>query len=151
MRVASLLLIGLAGCSYRGGFEMAGVGPHPPVRTQLGCLDLGVGMHHITSASAPVLRYGFGNRCDHRIRLELASLNVVGRAADGTAIPLVARDGGWLGPRDLGARWFAREVIRYQPAVGPLRKLHEVCIEVGRLHGPVTGDRWLCVSMGEQS
>lgn len=144
-RIAVVVLV--AACAYKqGSFHMAGVGSHPPERVQLGCLDLGIGLDHYDDKPAsPALRIGLGNGCDERIRVNLASLVVRGRDHAGNEVALAPVDAGWLGPRHLGARWWAREIIHYAPAT-PVA-LREVCVDVARVHTTDVAEHWLCVNV----
>ena len=127
------LLLCIAACSYdRGDFKITWVGQFPANRMTIGCLDLGVGLDPHSTKHVPKLRYAFGNGCDHRIRLDLAAVKVEGRDRAGRPVALRAIDAGWLGPRNLSARWFAHEVIAYEPVEDAA--LGAVCVDVGGIH-----------------
>lgn len=145
----ALVVVVLAGCGYkRGSFYMDGVGSHPPKRVSLGCLDLGIGLDHFDPKPAsPALRIAVANGCDDRIRVNLAALHVEGRDDAGNRTVLAPVNAPWLGPRNLGARWWAREVIHYAPAQKPVAELTHVCVDVARVHATDIAEHWLCVSL----
>lgn len=144
-----VVLVSLVGCGYnQGAFDAAGIGAHPPARVQLGCLDIGVGLHDRSSARAPTLRVGLGNGCDHRIRIDLASIRAEGRDGRGNRVALAPYPAEWMNARELGARWHARELITYAPIGDAPPVLREVCFDVGKVNTAHVVDHWLCLAMG---
>lgn len=139
-----MILLGTA-CGYRqGAFAVTALGEFPPVRTTVGCLDLGVGLDPESTRRAPRIRYAFGNGCDHRIRLDLAAIRVEGRDREGRPVALQARNAAWAGVRHLSARWFARELILYEPVDDVA--LGAVCIDISGLYEG-SGTRLMCLEV----
>jgi hypothetical protein len=141
----------LCGCgiSYdAGSYRVRGLGEVPPARVAFECLDLGVGLDPSTSSRFPSVRYQLGNGCDRPIRVDVSTIRAEGRDIHGTRVALAPLDAGWMAPRELSPRWFARELIRYEPVAGPADVLREVCVDVGRVHeGHGVGEHWLCLPL----
>lgn len=145
-RMLMLGTLALAGCSYSGTFEMTGGVTFPAQRTTLGCVDLGVGPHRTSRRSAPVVDLMVGNRCDHRVPLDLTTLRVHGRTLGGDVVVLAPLEPRRLADVELAGRWMAREVIELD--VGPDEvRVHEICVDVGAIERSAqVGERWLCMA-----
>jgi hypothetical protein len=65
-------LIVIAGCSYHAGSYGDLRGSWPGTRVELGCVELAV-----ARGEGSVIEYAFGNRCDHHVLLDLASVRVM--------------------------------------------------------------------------
>jgi hypothetical protein len=121
----------MAGCSYHAGAYRDLRGPWPGTRVELGCVEMSVWRDE-----GSVITYAFGNKCDHRVLLDLASVRVM---SDG----VVQRA---YDPRDeihaamLPANFLGRESIEYQPGGSQL------CVDVGGVNGSIARtERWVCL------
>lgn len=140
-----------AGCSYHAGSFRGPWSEFPSQRVTLGCVDLAVGRDDRGYARGPVVEYAFGNRCDHRVELDLASLRVVSRGVDGELRPLVAYDPRReLRPLPLIALSSGSESIEYRDAYDTPAAAHaSICIDVGgAVAGVARTERWLCTGGG---
>jgi hypothetical protein len=143
-----LVAVLVSGCSYHAGTFRDHSGPWPGTQTTLGCIDLAVGQvvdRH--SVSGTVVAYGVGNRCEHRVVVDLASVRVVARSEDGRAVSLSAYDPhGELRPELLNALWSGRAKILYYH-YGDDSGLTSICVDVGRIDRSVAPtERWICTS-----
>jgi len=122
------LAIACAGCAYGAGsyHDLLSPGPAwPGARVELACLDVAIEPVHDAVAPDPVIALRFGNRCDHRVVVDLAAVRVTtGDVALAPHDPDRA-----LLPRALPARWTGDETIAYEPAGATSR----VCVDVGAL------------------
>jgi hypothetical protein len=132
----------IAGCAYRPGSFTDFSGPFPHTRTTVGCVDIGVGFGRTDHGA--VVAYELGNRCDRSVVLDLATVRVVGRDADGRERPLSPFD-----PRDeihpvpLPARWWGGEQIAYNDT--ETTPLVTVCVDVGGIDASQPrAERWVC-------
>jgi hypothetical protein len=131
-----------AGCAYHPGSFTSLAGDFPHTRTTVGCVDVGVGFGRTDHGA--VVAYEFGNRCDRNITLDLATVHVVGRDADGHERPLVAFDPREeIRPLPLAARWWGEEQIAYTDAEST--PLVAVCVEIGGLDASrPRAEQWVC-------
>jgi hypothetical protein len=139
-----VLLVGA--CSYHAGSFADWTGRFPGEQLTIGCIDLAVGPAFDVHAEGPVIAYGFGNHCTHAVTLDLASVRVIGRDADGTERTLRAFDPAYeIRPLPLDALWAGRERIAY---VDPhAESLISVCVDVGGVDASVARtERWVCNS-----
>lgn len=135
-----LLALALAACGYQpGSFQY----PHALAtgqRATLGCLDVSVALRRHTDHAA-LVEYDFGNRCDGPSPVDLAAVRVIGRTADGRAVPLAPYDpDGEIRPLPLDGRATGHEAIAYQ-ATGQAR-VTQVCVDAAAIAhdaGP-----WMC-------
>jgi len=137
-----LLLLVLAGCSYKAGSYSDFRGPFPGLRQTLGCIDLAVGRSGDPSADGPAVSYAFGNRCVHPVTIDLATIHAIGHDTDGVAHPMVALDPQReLQPLPLDALFFGRETIEYSARV----PVNDICVDIGGINGdePRT-ESWVC-------
>jgi hypothetical protein len=155
VHVRSLAVVAaVAACSYTPGsyhstwLNLIEPGYAFPVhRATLGCIDLAVGRVDQSYATGPVIEYGFGNRCDRRVPVDLVSLRVIARGADGSERALVAYD-----PRrelrvlPLVARMAGVERIEYRDPIDPRAPLDgPICVDVGGVDASMPrAERWLC-------
>jgi hypothetical protein len=156
MRRATTLMALLGGCgiSYdAGSYRVRGIGPFPPTRVTLDCLDLGIGLDPAGSRRFPQVRYQLGNGCERAIRVDLSSVRAEGRDVQGNRVALMPMaDPSWVAPRELAARWFARELIAYEPVSGPADPLREICLDVGQVNAARGGtEHWVCLAVGGAS
>ncbi len=127
MRWAILLV---AGCAYHPGSYRDYSGPWPGAHVELDCVELSV-----ARGEGSVIQYAFGNRCDHRVLLDLASVRVT---ADGV-LQRAFDPRGEIRPLMLPAHFLGREQIEYQPGG------QQMCIDVGGINGSIARtERWLC-------
>ena len=104
------------------------------------CLDLAIERKPIAPRGRVVLAYAFGNRCDQPAVVDLSSVRIVGRSADGTPIALAAHDPRrQIRPARLDGRSVGRESIVYARAVA----VHDVCLDVAAI-AHVSPSQWLC-------
>ena len=123
-------LILIAGCSYRAGSYADLRGPWPGTRVELECVELSVWRDE-----GNVITYGFGNRCDHRVLLDLASVRVM---SDGV-VQRAYDPRGEIQAAMLPAKFLGRESIEYQPGGARL------CVDVGGVNGSIARtERWVC-------
>src|SRR5690242_722449 len=81
MRIA-LLACALVGCAYTPGSFALAENTFPGQRATVGCLDVAVD-RRADLPIGPVIGYQFANRCDHPVTIDLGSVAVVGRGAEG--------------------------------------------------------------------
>ena len=151
----SLVLLAISACTYapgsyrppwllnaaQGGYEF------PVYRATLGCIDLAIGRVDQSYTTGPVIEYGFGNRCDRRVPLDLSSVRVVAHDLDGGARELVAYD-----PRHelralpVIARMAGVERIEYRDPNAPRAPIDgPICIDVGGADASIARtEHWLC-------
>ncbi len=132
----------LAACyAYEPG-SFRGREDFPGKRVELGCLDLAVAQIERPEAPGTVVQYTFGNRCDHRVGVDLATVSARGTTASGAQIPLVAFDPrGELRPIEMIARWGGRERIAYRGA----EPVVAVCVDVGGVDQTIARrENWVC-------
>jgi hypothetical protein len=125
-----------AGCVYRAGSyqDVYYLEPWSGARVELACLEVAIDRVHDAVAPDPVISIGFGNRCDHRVVVDLGAVRVT---ADGSGeeLVLVPHDPNHeLVPRALSARWSGSERIAYEPS-GAGR----VCVDVSALERDAHG------------
>lgn len=130
------------GCAYRPGAFDALTGEFPHTRDTVGCVDVGVGFGRTDHGA--VVAYEFGNRCDRSVVLDLATVRVVGRDADGHERPLSAFDPREeIRPMPLAARWFGDEQIAYNDAA--TSPIVTVCVDIGGIDtSQPRAERWVC-------
>lgn len=140
--------VAIAGCSYHPGSFRDREGPWSGTRVSSGCLDLAVSSTEVIDGS-PVIAYSVGNRCDHKIDIDLGRLHVVARDSHGVATPLVAFDPrGELGPTELNALWSGHAQIAYRGA--PVQST-AICVAVDDTYGDAASsrlvdERWVCIA-----
>jgi hypothetical protein len=143
MRMA-VLTCALVGCAYQPGSFVHNTKEFAGSRATVGCLDISV-ERRLDMDEAAVLAYQFGNRCDHRVAIDLARLAVIGRDVDGTETRLAPYDPrSELVPLELDARFAGGEALAY-PASG--RALEYVCVDLATLARTGT-PLWSCFREG---
>jgi hypothetical protein len=132
----------VASCAYQPGSFRSECHTFAGQRWVTGCLDIAVERRPDLPRGDIVLAYTFGNRCDTATVVDLATVRVVGRGADGSLRPLAAYDPNreiesrWLDGRAVGA-----EVIAYTNSAG----LADVCVGADSIgQTAITG--WLCLA-----
>ncbi|HEX4423452.1 MAG TPA: hypothetical protein VH165_36335 [Kofleriaceae bacterium] len=112
--LATLATLGaLAGC-----FPTYQPGSFPVAAEPLGCLDVAVLATRRPEAAGPVAVVYLGNRCDHRVAIDLTRLTVVGGSDDGAQVAMIAFDPDReIAPRRLDALGVGEEWIEYHPVV----------------------------------
>ena len=117
-------------------------GAFPHVRDTVGCVDVGVGFGR--SDHGAVVAYEFGNRCDRGVLLDLATVRVVGRDADGHERPLAPFDPrGEIRVLPLAARWWGGEQIAYYDA--ETVPIVRVCVDIGGIdRSQPRAEHWVC-------
>ncbi len=137
-------LIAVGACVYQPGSFADVQGGFGGTRVRMGCLELAVGPATDPNVPGPIIAYDFGNRCEHAIDLDLASVHVIGRDTKGVDHELVANDPNHeIRVATLDARWMGREQIQYRgqsPAT-----LVSVCVDVGGANASIArSERWIC-------
>jgi len=133
------LACALIGCAYQPGSFAHAPKDFAGQRVTVGCLDLAVDRRADLSIG-PVLAYHFANRCDHPAMIDLASVAVVGRSADGRDLALRPFDPqAELHPVALDGRNVGGEAVAY-PAARPIL---ELCVDAATLVHD-RAPRWLC-------
>jgi hypothetical protein len=131
----------LVGCAYEPSSFSFMTRP-TGTRATIGCLDLAIAPRAAVSPERhPVLAYEFGNRCDSPVVVDLASMPVVGRAADGQSYALAPYDPhGEIREAVLDGRSYGSERIAYPSSV----ELIDVCVDAAAI-ARQTPAQWLCV------
>lgn len=134
----------LTGCAYHAGSFADGLGNFPGSRIARGCLDLAVGSGDL-HPTGPVVAYSFGNRCDRRVTVDLASVRARGREVDGSERDLVPYDpNAELRALPLNARGSGREQIEYRAPASD--QFASVCVDVGDIDHATPGvESWICI------
>lgn len=132
----------MGGCAYNGGSFTYGLSPFVGDRATVGCLDVAVVRRADLPAGGAALGYMFGNRCDHPMPLDLLSVNVIGRTADGREVELLPFDPGHdIRPLSIDGRTSGEEAIAYHNSAA----LTEVCVDVASIVHERPA-RWICMS-----
>jgi len=111
------------------------------------CLDLALERRPDLPNGSAVVRFAFGNRCDHPAVVDLGAAAVVGRTADGQHVTLTAYD-----PRHeiqlvrLDGRAVGREAIAF-PADTPIS---EICVDAASIAHASTA-QWMCLASRSQT
>ncbi len=137
-----------AGCSYKPSSFDYYWHPFAGQRLTGACLDLGIGRDDQGYTLGPVIGYTFGNRCEHRVTVDLASLRVVAHGIDGSVTPLHAYDpNAEIRPATLVALGAGQELIEYRDSAGtPAARTADVCVDIGAIEPESPrGERWVCV------
>src|SRR5580692_1907149 len=93
MRIALVLL--LAACGYRAGSFHDFFQPEhwDGTHVTLGCLDLAMtATTDVAVPDQPVVSFEFGNRCEHRVVVDLGAVHVVATNTHGQDVALIACD-----------------------------------------------------------
>ena len=140
MRIAAVVVAGLAGC-----FPTYQPGSFPVAAEQLGCLDVSVLATVRAEAVGPVVVVYLGNRCDHRIAIDLTRLAVVGGDDAGARTALAPYDPAHeITAAGLDARGVGEEWIEYQPPGGAAAAFAWLDVDVGRIAADEPGQvRWI--------
>jgi hypothetical protein len=135
----------LAACAYQPGSFHSVTRPFSGQQATIDCLDLSV-ERRVDRQTEAVLGFSFGNRCDHPVLVDLASVAVVGRTREGRELQLIAYDplhevrAIWLDGRAVGS-----EALAY-PTDAPLG---EICVDAASIiHAPAS--HWLCLASHSQ-
>ncbi len=146
MRAHAVACLALAGCAYQPGSFHSVMQDFPGKQATVECIDLAVERRPDLPNGSAVVRFAFGNRCDHPAIVDLASASVVGRTEDGDQVQLTAYD-----PRHeiqmmrIDGRAVGREALAY-PADTPIS---EICVDAGSIaHGP--SPQWMCLASRSQ-
>jgi len=141
-----LATILLASCAYQPSSFSSERDPFRGQRATADCLDVAVERQHAATAGATVLAYGFGNRCDRPVIVDLASANVIGRRTDGSSVVLRPYDPRreikplWLDGRSMG-----REALAYETGTDFV----DICVDVGSIARAQVSP-WLCFASQPQ-
>jgi hypothetical protein len=144
--VALVSGIALVGCLYVPRSYSFQTHPFVGKRVALACLDVAVALTDDDLATAPVVRYSFGNRCTHSAIVDLGAVRAVGIAADGTRVALSAYDPRHeVRPLAIDGWWRGSENIMYTTASGTPAPL-TVCVDVGAVEQTTAhAESWICM------
>jgi hypothetical protein len=133
------LLVVAAACSYAPA-------RWPKQPQTIGCIDLSVTPVAELYGRGPVVEYAFGNRCEHPVMIDLASVRAVGRDEHGDERTLAAFDPAHeIRPLPIDGVWAGREQIEYVAAFGSGQQFVELCVDVGGIDaGAPRTERWIC-------
>lgn len=141
--IGALTAIGmsiLAGCAYQADSFSYSREQFHGHQVTVGCLDLAIERRADLPTGDAVVGYEFGNRCDQPAVVDLASVGIIGRTADGHAIELVAFDPRReIRPSQIDGRAVGREAIAYSSSIA----IDSVCIDAASI-ARATPPRWLC-------
>lgn len=133
----------LAGCGYHPG-SFRGDHPFVGTRSTVSCLDLAIDRRADLVDSA-VLDYQFGNRCESPTTVDLANVDVIGRARDGTEVRLRPYDpDGELRALRLDGGRYGHEALAYNSSA----PITQVCVDAASIAHEEPA-RWVC--FGETS
>lgn len=138
----------LGGCAYHPGTLHDRTGEWPPTRTTTACLDLAFARHDRADTPGAVIAYRIGNRCDHRVVVDLASIRAVGRDGASREVALAPHDPRHeLRPLQLAALWSGEAEIAYGS-----EPVDSLCIDVAGIDRDARGgepERWVCFARRE--
>ena len=80
MRFALLALLA-GGCAYEAGTYRSAFADFAGQRATIDCLDIAVGRAADSIARGALVQISFGNRCDHRVTVDLVSMRAVAHGA----------------------------------------------------------------------
>ena len=137
VRIALALAL-VTGCAYDAGtFRTLGLEFDGQPLT-LGCLDLSVGRARDSFAQGALVSFTFGNRCEHRVTVDLVGVRAVAHGA--TLTPWDPR--AELAVATLPARSVGQEVFEYRGA----RPDEPICVDVGGItHDVPRVEKWVCL------
>jgi hypothetical protein len=145
MRAFASVSVVVAACAYQPGSFHAVSRPFTGEQATIDCLDVAI-ERRTERPNETVLGYSFGNRCDHPVLVDLASVAVVGHTREGRELQLMAYDplhevrAVWLDGRAIGG-----EAIAY-PSDAPIG---EICVDAAMIiHAPAS--HWLCLASRSQ-
>jgi hypothetical protein len=142
-----VVLASFLGCAYHPDAFTGGPSYRfPAARATLGCVDVAVGRADQAYTTGPVVEYGFGNRCDHRVPVDLATVRVIAREPDGRDRALVAYDPRReLATLPITAHGYGRERIEYRDPIDDRPIAGAICVDVGGVDATLGHvPRWLC-------
>jgi len=146
MRAHVAACLALAGCAYQPGSFHSVMQDFDGQQATVDCLDLAIDRRPDLPNGSAVVRFAFGNRCDHPTVVDLAAASVVGRTADGQQVQLAAYD-----PRHeiqvlrIDGRAVGREALAY-PADTPI---NEICVDVASI-AHRSDAQWTCLASRSQ-
>jgi len=131
-------VLALTGCAYDAGTFRGPGQEFDGQQLTLGCLDLAVGRGRDSFAQGALVSFAFGNRCDHKVTIDLVHVRAVAHRAT-----LAIWD-----PRNeleiatLPARSIGQEVFEYRGA----RADEPICVEVGGVDADIPRvEKWVCL------
>lgn len=146
MRAHVAACLAIAGCAYQPGSFHSVMQEFPGQQATVDCLDLAVERRPDLPNGSAVVRFAFGNRCDHPTVVDLSAAAVVGRTSDGHQVQLTAYD-----PRHeiqalrIDGRAVGREALAY-PADTPIS---EICVDAASIAHAST-EQWMCLASSTQ-
>ena len=132
-------------CSYHAGSFRDHTGTWPGTTATVGCIDVAVAAGDEPGVSGSVVAYAVGNRCDHRVVVDLTAVRTVARDITGREVTLAAYDPrGELRPLPLNAMWSERARIAYR---GNDAAVVSICVDVGGIDRSVAAtESWICTA-----
>src|SRR5438128_2718082 len=79
-----------ASCSYQAGSFRDHTGAWPGTSATVGCIDVAVANADEAGVTGSVVAYAIGNRCEHRVVVDLTAVRVVARDIDGREVAQAA-------------------------------------------------------------
>jgi hypothetical protein len=142
MRANAAAVLALAGCAYQPGSFHSVMQDFAGQQATVDCLDLSIQRKPNLPDGSAVVRFAFGNRCDHPTVVDLASAANIGRTADGQSVKLTAYD-----PRHeiqvlrIDGRAVGGEAIAFPVDTS----IDEICIDAASIaHG--SSAQWMCLA-----
>lgn len=130
----------LAACAYQPSSFGSSHRPFPGQHATIGCLDLGIDRRPDLPGGKAVLTYEFGNRCDQPALVDLASVWVYARNAQGQTVQMLAFDPQHeIRASRLDGRAVGREVIAYESSIA----IHSICVDAASIAHAAPA-HWLC-------
>jgi hypothetical protein len=135
---SAALLLAVAGC-----LPVYEAGTLPVAARAIGCLDAGLVTTTRPEATGPVVVVYFGNRCDHRVEVDLSRLRVVASSVDGRTVALEVYDPDReIGPRRLDARGLGGEWLEFHGL--PVDQIAWLDVEIGHIApDPAPRPQWI--------
>jgi hypothetical protein len=108
------------------------------------CLDVSVAGTRRIEATGPIVVYYLGNRCEHSVRVDLATPGVIGGDDVGRTVRMVPYDPDReLEIKPIDARMYGEEWIEYQPTE-PIDHIDWLDVDVGGVEADASQHpRWL--------
>jgi hypothetical protein len=143
--LAAIVVSFLTACAYQPGTFGQGGLAFPGARATQGCLDIAVDrLADLPDSADPVLRWTFGNRCDHETVVDLMAPRVRARLRDGRELALELIDGlRQIEPRRIDGRRIGTEAIAYRGALPADAELAAVCVDEAAI-AHVAPEHWTC-------
>lgn len=146
MRANVAACLALAGCAYQPGSFHSVMQGFPGQQVTVNCLDLAIERRPDLPDGSAVVRFAFGNRCDHPTVVDLSAASIVGRTTTGQQVQLTAYDPHHeIQVLRIDGRAVGREALAF-PADTPIG---EICVDAASIaHG--SSAQWMCLASRSQ-